>query len=209
MARRTKEESLACRERLLDAALQVFHERGVSGPSLSDIAALAGVTRGAIYVHFENKGDLFSALLDRMVLPAATPVSWRPDGGTPLEQLRETVAFILRETAENPLWRSMFTVVFHKCEKHEENAAIVERLRQIRTAGRANMERLAREAVAAGELPEDLDVDAAIGLLHSSVVGTMSQWLLDQRALDLGAHAGAYADALIEMLKVAPTLRRV
>ena len=48
MVRRTKEEALATRDRLLDAAEHVFQRHGVSRTSLHDIAAAAGVTRGAI-----------------------------------------------------------------------------------------------------------------------------------------------------------------
>ena len=48
MARRTKEDALATRTALLDAAERVFLQRGVSRTSLADIAQAAGVTRGAL-----------------------------------------------------------------------------------------------------------------------------------------------------------------
>ncbi|HTO47077.1 MAG TPA: TetR family transcriptional regulator, partial [Burkholderiales bacterium] len=44
MARRTKAEALATRNRILDAAERVFSRRGATRPSLDDIAAAAGVT---------------------------------------------------------------------------------------------------------------------------------------------------------------------
>jgi len=55
MARCTKEKALETRERILDAAEDVFDDNGVSNTSLADIATAAGVTRGAIYWHFTNK----------------------------------------------------------------------------------------------------------------------------------------------------------
>ena len=48
MARRTKEEAQETRCQLLDAAEQVFSEKGVAHTSLADVAAAAGLTRGAI-----------------------------------------------------------------------------------------------------------------------------------------------------------------
>ncbi len=69
MARRTKEEALATRDRILDAAEHVFFEKGVSHTSLADIAQHAGVTRGAIYWHFASKSELFDAMFDRVLLP--------------------------------------------------------------------------------------------------------------------------------------------
>src|ERR1700688_3142706 len=69
MVRRTKEEALETRNRILDTAEQVFVEKGVSNTSLAQLAEAAGVTRGAIYWHFKNKADLFDAMMSRVVLP--------------------------------------------------------------------------------------------------------------------------------------------
>ena len=60
--RKTKEEAQQTRSNLLNAALNVFYERGVAQASLDEIAKAAGVTRGALYWHFKNKEDLFEAL---------------------------------------------------------------------------------------------------------------------------------------------------
>jgi AcrR family transcriptional regulator len=69
---------------LLDAAEEVFAEKGFTPASLDDIARTAGYTKGAIYKHFTTKEDLFLAVSDRYwrryfdnfaeVLSAATEV---------------------------------------------------------------------------------------------------------------------------------------
>lgn len=46
------------KQRILDAALEVFGERGYRGASVDDIAAAAGVTKGAVYYYFTDKDDL-------------------------------------------------------------------------------------------------------------------------------------------------------
>jgi len=53
------------RSLLLDAAEQVFAEKGFTAASLDDIAYAAGYTKGAIYKHFAAKEDLFLAVSDR------------------------------------------------------------------------------------------------------------------------------------------------
>ena len=53
------------RSLLLDAAKEVFAERGFMAASLDDIASAAGYTKGAIYKHFATKEDLFLAVSDR------------------------------------------------------------------------------------------------------------------------------------------------
>ena len=67
--RRTKEDAQQTRETLIDAAEQVFAERGVSRTSLQEIAKAAGMTRGAIYWHFKDKAELFNAMMERTTLP--------------------------------------------------------------------------------------------------------------------------------------------
>lgn len=63
--RRTRGEAREqTRQRLLDAALEVFLEKGFAASSVEDIAAQAGFTRGAIYSNFEDKDAVFLALMD-------------------------------------------------------------------------------------------------------------------------------------------------
>jgi AcrR family transcriptional regulator len=72
------------RSLLLDAAEEVFAEKGFTPATLDDIAHAAGYTKGAIYKHFATKEDLFLAVSDRYwrryfdnfaeVLSAATEV---------------------------------------------------------------------------------------------------------------------------------------
>ncbi|WP_019548493.1 TetR/AcrR family transcriptional regulator [Streptomyces sulphureus] len=52
------------RERLLDAALELFAQHGFEGTSLRQIGAEVGVRNSAIYAHFESKQQMFDALMD-------------------------------------------------------------------------------------------------------------------------------------------------
>lgn len=53
------------RERILNAAIHVFSEKGYHDASVSDVAHRAGVAVGTVYVHFENKNDLYKCMLER------------------------------------------------------------------------------------------------------------------------------------------------
>lgn len=55
----------ATRQRVLDAAREVFAERGVFGGTVEDICEQAGFTRGAFYSNFADKDDVLRALIDR------------------------------------------------------------------------------------------------------------------------------------------------
>ena len=55
----------ATRQRILDAAREVFAERGVIGGTVEDICERAGFTRGAFYSNFNDKDDVVDALVER------------------------------------------------------------------------------------------------------------------------------------------------
>lgn len=69
MSRRTKEEAEQTRQLLLDTALTLFAERGISNTSLKDVASAAGLTHGALYWHFKNRTNLVEALYDECRFP--------------------------------------------------------------------------------------------------------------------------------------------
>ncbi|MGA2522312.1 MAG: TetR/AcrR family transcriptional regulator [Acidimicrobiales bacterium] len=56
------EEQRSTRERILDAALDLFLEKGFDKTSLREIAEKLGFTKAALYYHFESKDDIFMAL---------------------------------------------------------------------------------------------------------------------------------------------------
>ena len=55
----------ATRERLMDAAVELFGERGVLAASVEEICERAGFTRGAFYSNFESKDELCLAVVRR------------------------------------------------------------------------------------------------------------------------------------------------
>lgn len=53
------------RGQILDGAIPVFSEKGFDAASMNDICRSAGVSKGTLYVYFENKEDLFDAVVAR------------------------------------------------------------------------------------------------------------------------------------------------
>ena len=54
---------------IIAAALDVFVERGYAGARLDDVAARAGVSKGTLYLYFENKEALFQAVVRETIVP--------------------------------------------------------------------------------------------------------------------------------------------
>jgi AcrR family transcriptional regulator len=60
-------EKKSSRERLLEAAVKVFADRGYQAASVDEIAAAAGLSKGAVYWNFSSKDELFHALLEERI----------------------------------------------------------------------------------------------------------------------------------------------
>lgn len=129
MARRTKEDALATRDSILDAAAALFAEQGVSRTTLAHIAAAAGVTRGAIYWHFDDKGAMFNAMMERATTPLESAMAMldRADSDDPLGELRDYALRVFKLTVDDPEARRTFEIATLKMEYTDEMTAVRER----------------------------------------------------------------------------------
>ncbi len=204
MARRTKEDAQATRDHLLDTAELVFHQRGVSRTSLNDIAAAAGVSRGAIYWHFTDKAHLFNAMLERVTLPMEEAIASSADPAMddPLAQVRRSLNEALRTTATDPRARRVFEIATHKVEYVDELSAVRDRHLEVRDRCIAQLQQGLSRAMQLGRIGRRVPArSAAIGL-HALVDGLIHNWMLDPSAFDLvkvGKQLlSAYLDGLVE-----------
>ena len=102
------------RQRLLDAGLKLFANRGYAGTSVQDIIIEAGVTKPVLYYYFESKGGLFQALVDQAMderlrlMREAAP----PDKPT-VEQLTDIIVALTDFARREPdLLRLCFAIAF-------------------------------------------------------------------------------------------------
>lgn len=130
--RRTKEAVEQTRERILDAAEQVFFEQGVARSTLDQIARAGAMTRGAIYWHFENKADLFNAVVERVRMPMESALHRVLETADTLDDLEELCATALLELHQDARLRRVYTILFLKCEHTEDMTEMVAREQSIK-----------------------------------------------------------------------------
>jgi AcrR family transcriptional regulator len=63
-ARTTRANGRASRRQILDAAAEIASECGYQGTSISEVSKRSGLPKSSIYWHFENKEDLFIAVIN-------------------------------------------------------------------------------------------------------------------------------------------------
>jgi TetR/AcrR family acrAB operon transcriptional repressor len=189
MARRSKEDALATRNSLLDAAEHVFLAQGVAGTSLNDIAVAAGTTRGAIYWHFKDKADLFNAMMDRVAMPlqnAMDLVDQAPEDD-PLPRMKEALRKALHQTVVDPQTRRVFEVATHKVEYVDSLCAVRERHLTIRARWHERLLHVLLKSAALRGIRLPLPATMAAQGLQALVDGVIQNWLLDPAAYDLEA----------------------
>lgn len=209
MVRRTKEEAQETRSQILEAAEKAFYERGVARTTLADIAAMAGVTRGAIYWHFSNKADLVQAMLDTLHEPLDELAKASEDESEidPLGCIRKLLIHLFHQVALDPKTRRINEILFHKCEFTDEMCDL---RRQRQTASLDCNIRIGlalRNAVSRGQLPETLDVTRAAICMHAYIDGILGQWLLVPDSFQLHIEAERWVDTGLDMLRFSPSLR--
>ncbi|MEV0664555.1 TetR/AcrR family transcriptional regulator [Actinomadura luteofluorescens] len=108
-ARRDRREQT--RAALLAAAERLWAERGIHGASLDDIAAAAGLTKGAVYSNFAGKTDLLLALMER-ITSARTRTDVCDELRAAAEDADPAVRPSRRDTDEGPRRLALLLVEF-------------------------------------------------------------------------------------------------
>jgi AcrR family transcriptional regulator len=117
------------RKRLIEAAGAVIAEKGFDRASLEDIAALAGMTRGAVYGNFKNKEELFLALIETRWKPIVPPLKAKASLKEQMRIVGKTVAGVARERRKDAAIATAFQLytLTHapmQAKVTEQNAAI-------------------------------------------------------------------------------------
>jgi TetR/AcrR family transcriptional regulator, acrAB operon repressor len=195
--RRTKEEAEETRNAILAAAERLFSERGVNEVSLEDIVDSAGLTRGALNWHFQNKTGLLLALLDRISAPLgelANELAIHPD----LDPLRELANVTTRALARldiDPGKRRLvaYLVNFAAMEMPQRS---LDFHRNIRQAIRSIL-LLARKR---GQLNPRWKLDTAALTCYGLITGLMHGWLMGDVEYDMRRDASSAIQAFVDSL---------
>lgn len=207
MARRTKEDAEKTRETLLTAAAEVFLQRGVARASLEEIARAAGLTRGAVYWHFQDKLDLFWALNDRARTPHADMlaelVSRLGEGSDldPLVELEGAVqaAFVSIENDDEQ--RRLLTILLMRCEYVAEMELAFNGQREADAMLQSSLIQIFDRAAACGCLAATWRAEDAALACFLLITGLVQAWLRTPNKIGLAKEGGILMHAFIGSMR--------
>lgn len=191
MVRRTKEDAQETHDRIIRAAADVFYEKGVGKSTLEDVAKAVGVTRGAIYWHFKNKLDLFSALHSQMHRCFMAQVAEKQNITTdePLKKLADVCVEILTDFLSNEDRRKAMSIFTQKCDYSGDMQPFLDQQNESKTNSLMTIAGFFRQAVDQGALPANTDCMLLANSLSCYMAGIMIENLQCPSMYDLQTQA--------------------
>lgn len=168
------------RERLLEAATEVFSRQGFDAASVEEIAEEAGYSKGAVYSNFASKEELFLTLLDRHLEAELQSVSAQFGQDSNTESRDEQEVSFSAHLQERRTWNILTLEFFLYALRHPK----------------AQQQLAQRYQAARNELAKLVQVDAQASQVRSDLPGDYLAWALIALGIGLSLQAYLEPDAL-------------
>ncbi|MGH3451221.1 MAG: TetR family transcriptional regulator [Haloechinothrix sp.] len=184
------------RARLVEVATELFAKHGFESTSVQSIVDAAGVTKGAMYHHFESKDDLLYEIYARVLRMQTTQLATFASADLPLaERLHAAAADVVETSIANLDDTVIFFRSMHQLHPDKQKQVRAERRRY-----HEQFRALIKEGQQTGEfrtdVPADLIIDYHFGAVHH--LGTWYSKRGPWRGNDVGRH---FADLLLASLR--------
>jgi AcrR family transcriptional regulator len=196
---RQRERTAATRRKLLAAAKRIFAQQGFEAARLEDIAAGAGYTRGAFYANFEDKEEIFFALLEEWVRERIESITAAMRRHTdPLEKLAALRKHYAEVATDRRLVLISLEFKLFALRHPEAHARLRNRHRRIRACWGKLLSELLQEL--GGTLP--VKGPAASASLTAFSFGLLLEHLVDPKTLsddDVRHLLGLFFDSIFQV----------
>lgn len=185
------------RDLILKAATKVFAQNGFFNSQVADVARVAGVAAGTVYLYFRGKDDLLVSIFERSMRDALD--EGRAAASTiadPAERLRRIAHLHLSRLGRDKDLAVVFQVELRQSVKFMERFS--ETFLQ-------DYFKLIRQAIADGQqsgaFRKDISATTATKIFFGALDEMATNWVLSRRKYDLGAEADAVVDLFISGVK--------
>lgn len=156
----------------MEAAIGVFARCGFDRATVDEIVREAGFSKGAFYVHFESKEDLFWAMLEERI--SRQQDTFRRVGHTQpvADNVRTILSGVFGLLKDDPLWGSLFAEFGAHALRNEK---VRQRLATMYDRWRELIADILSEGREAGRIRTDIDVEFIATVLIAAVEGSIMQ----------------------------------
>jgi AcrR family transcriptional regulator len=193
--RRSREET---RQRLLDASLKIFARNGFERATVDEIVREAGFSKGAFYVHFESKEDLFWEILRQRIEVRKETLrrALEPSIGAAENQRR-----LLEALFDSPGGEPLGPAVYYEFMAHGmRNEVVGARLGEFYAGWHDFILEALKLGRKRGIIRDDVDVSLQASALMATYEGAMIQSQLAPEHLRLSGRVPEFSDLLADWL---------
>ena len=165
MPLRTPEYMEDRREYILAAAMDCLERNGLSDTSLADICNAAGISRGALYIHFESKDDILQAIARKLSSIGVGQLTFNNR-----QSLQESLESLVRVGLDSEM-QTLGRLEFDLMTASHNNEILREALSAAVAARTKALADGLQKLVKAGELPRSLDVAASAHAINAFLIG--------------------------------------
>ena len=181
------------RQAVAHAALELFIEQGYRGTPVSDVAKRAGVAKGTVYRHFEDKQALFAAVIsDVLDHRVAALKAAEPDEGESLRDFLSRVVTPLLATVEGSPWMGLIRLVMTEGRESPDVAAVY-RVRVLDPVAE-QIRRWVHGAAERGEIDSDALDRVPLLMLSPAILATMWSGLYPDEPMSIAATFESFLD---------------
>ena len=185
------------RDAILRAATKVFAQNGFFQSQVADVAKVAGVAAGTVYLYFKGKDDLLVSIFERsmseVLAEGRAAIAGTAD---PAERLRQLAHMHLGRLGRDRALAVVFQVELRQSVKFMERFS--ETFLQ-------DYFKLIRDAIADGQqhgmFRKDLSATTATKIFFGALDEMATNWVLSRRKYDLSAEADAVVDLFLNGVK--------
>jgi len=189
-------KSEARREAIVKAALAEFCARGFAATRIDDVAARAGVAKGTIYLHFEDKEALFREIVTTMLVPLVSVLE-TPLPDIPIREVLGRFFDLFVEEIYSTERRNVIRLVITEGQRFPGLAEF--HYRNVVARAIAAMRALLTQAQARGELKDDTLIRFPQLVVAPAMVAIVWSGLFDRFApLDVAAMMRAHLDLMLD-----------
>ncbi|MCH8102434.1 MAG: TetR/AcrR family transcriptional regulator [Chloroflexi bacterium] len=186
------------RARLMEAATVVLAHSGFDRATVDEIVREAGFSKGAFYVHFETKEDLFWAMLEERISRQQEAFRQAVEHTQPLaDNMRMILSGVFKLLRDDPLWGSLYAEFAAHASRNEK---VRQRLAAMYDRWRELIVDILSASRDAGRTRKDIDLRFAATLLIATVEGSIMQSHLAPETVRLEAMLEPLTRTLSEWL---------